>query len=179
MSFHSNPSPIRSMVGYVAPPRDAVASMTRWVTREHILAYSNVYSKYIQEIHYERPRVTKRACIRAPSSNGESHDPREARRRVTSLHTPPLSPGRPRAEGRAQQKTKEKTSNMRRLRKPTGNPPPVLPDPSRALHIGVPTIKKEEVPGMTKKRTNKKTEVQMVRCQISSVQSTESSSPPV
>eukprot|EP00884_Botryococcus_braunii_P022654 jgi/Botrbrau1/9072/Bobra.178_2s0004.1 len=53
------------------------------------------------------------------------------------LHPPTGPPSPPSEEGRAQQQTDkankgtERPSNMRRLRlRPTGNPPPVLPDPS-------------------------------------------------
>jgi hypothetical protein len=78
------------------------------------------------------------ACTQAerPAHNSKG-EPHEVRRRGLTTYSPPYFCASPR---RGQQGNK-RPSNMRRLRTlPTGNPPPVLPDPSRSLRIGVPTI---------------------------------------
>lgn len=141
-------SPTSGEPGYIALLCDALASTTRRMTRGH------PFGHFMNILYCAASRSTTcvkthaHTCGRACNSK-DLHIIRKASRmqvrrrgiaRVTSLHTPPPIPVRPRAEGRAQQNNK-RPSNMRRLRTlPTGNPPPVLPDPSRSLRIGVPTI---------------------------------------
>jgi hypothetical protein len=134
--------------GYTALLCDALASTTRRMTRGH------PFGHFMNILYCEASRSTTcvkthaHTCRRARNSK-DLHIIRKASRMRyadaashASPHyiLPPPIPVRPRAEGRAQQNNK-RPSNMRRLRiLPTGNPPPVLPDPSRSLRIGVPTI---------------------------------------